>query len=94
MIIKQFTVVAYDIRNNKRRSKVAKILEGFGERVNYSVFECMLTPKQSEEMIRQLSEVILPSSDSILLYTLCRTCIPKRHHIGLAVRGLDMVIVV
>ena len=37
-------VVAYDIAYNKRRNKIAKCLEGYGIRVNYSVFECVLKP--------------------------------------------------
>ena len=31
--------VAYDITDDKRRNKVAKILKDFGKRVQYSVFE-------------------------------------------------------
>jgi len=32
-------VVAYDISNDKRRNKVAKCLQGYGERVNFSIQE-------------------------------------------------------
>ena len=37
-----YVVVSYDITNDRRRLKVMKTLEGFGERVQYSVFECRL----------------------------------------------------
>ena len=33
-------VISYDISENKIRNKVAKILEGYGKRIQYSVFEC------------------------------------------------------
>ena len=36
-------VVTYDIPNDKRRKKVSDLLEGYGRRVQYSVFECLLT---------------------------------------------------
>ena len=34
-----FVVVSYDIKNDKRRRKVMKLLEGYGERVQYREFE-------------------------------------------------------
>src|SRR5262245_31991344 len=34
-----FYLIAYDIPNDQRRTKVAKTLEDFGDRVQYSVFE-------------------------------------------------------
>lgn len=39
-------LISYDIAVDKRRTKIAKLLEGFGQRVQYSVFECDLTTKQ------------------------------------------------
>jgi len=38
----QLWVVAYDSPNTKRRRKLAKLLEGYGERLQLSVFECRL----------------------------------------------------
>ena len=40
------TLVSYDISDDKRRRKVCKILEGYGYRVQYSVFECDLDDKK------------------------------------------------
>lgn len=40
---KNFIVVAYDVSDDRRRSHVVKLLEKVGIRVNYSVFECMLS---------------------------------------------------
>ena len=39
-------VIAYDISDNRRRTKVHKILVGFGKWTQYSLFECFLTRKQ------------------------------------------------
>lgn len=44
MTLEQLWVVAYDSPNNKRRRKLAKLLEGYGERLQWSVFECRLHP--------------------------------------------------
>ena len=46
-------VIAYDSPSNKRRRKLAKLLEGYGERLQWSVFECRLQPHQVARL-RQL----------------------------------------
>jgi len=41
-------LVSYDIPNDRRRVKIAKTLEDFGDRVQYSVFECDLEQEHFE----------------------------------------------
>ncbi|NET61636.1 MAG: CRISPR-associated endonuclease Cas2 [Symploca sp. SIO2E6] len=43
-------VVAYDIPDDKRCKKVSDLLEGYGKRVQYSVFECVLSQAKYEEL--------------------------------------------
>ena len=38
-------VVSYDISSDRLRNKVARTLEGYGTRIQYSVFECKLSEK-------------------------------------------------
>ncbi len=66
----RFTLVTYDIVDDRRRLKVAKIMEDFGERVQYSVFECFLTRRQRELLIRRLKGVINQEEDSVRIYDL------------------------
>lgn len=80
--MKQFIVVAYDITNNKRRKKIAKVLETFGIRSNFSVFECVLTESQVKTMQYQLNKIADPKSDCILYYYLCKSCVEKREVFG------------
>ena len=64
-------VVSYDISDDKRRRKVAEIMEGYGYRVQYSVFECDLTKKQMAEMKRALRpHVRSQEMDNIRFYPL------------------------
>ena len=72
-----FILVSYDIPDNKRRTKVAKILEGYGDRVQYSVFECDLPARHIEKMLKEISGVLNESEDSVRVYRLCRSCAPK-----------------
>lgn len=70
-------LIAYDIKNNKSRTKVASLLEGYGYRVNYSVFECVLTPTKLKKIISDLEQYLDKSQDSIRFYHICKNCLPK-----------------
>ncbi|WP_034633809.1 CRISPR-associated endonuclease Cas2 [Maridesulfovibrio bastinii] len=50
-------LVAYDISCNKERYKVSKVLEGFGFRMQESVFECDLSPRQKDKLVIQLEQL-------------------------------------
>ena len=63
-------VITYDIPSDKRRKKVSDLLEGYGRRVRYSVFECLLTPKKYEELKSRLYKRINIAEDSVRFYPL------------------------
>ncbi|MBN2010919.1 CRISPR-associated endonuclease Cas2 [candidate division KSB1 bacterium] len=67
-------IVSYDIPDDKRRTKLAKKLCGFGKRVQYSVFECDLTLKQLAELKTTIKKIIHTDDDSVRIYKLCQTC--------------------
>ena len=75
-------VVAYDIGDDKRRSKVAECLEGYGVRVNYSVFECVVKPRAFLEMKRELENLIDQDSDGVRFYNVFKTCVQKTELMG------------
>lgn len=65
-----FILISYDIPHDKRRSKIAKTLENFGKRVQYSVFECQLTDSQLADVRGRLTALVVPNEDSIRFYSL------------------------
>ncbi len=71
---KHFYVVTYDVSDDKRRGKVVKLLEGIGTRMNFSVFECMLTDIQYRNMCSQLSKIVVKREDWVNIYPLCTEC--------------------
>jgi CRISPR-associated protein Cas2 len=77
-----FVVVSYDISEDKRRTKIHKILKSYGQWMQYSVFECDLTDTQYAKLRSRLSKVIKPSVDSVRFYSLCACCQPKVERIG------------
>jgi len=81
MVNPVFTVVAYDISDNKRRKRVSDILEHYGMRVNYSVFECDLTSAQKRDLKKEILRVIR-EGDDVRYYSLCRNCRRKRENAG------------
>jgi CRISPR-associated protein Cas2 len=81
---KEWFLVCYDIREPRRLRKVAKLLEGYGERMQYSVFRCRLTEKEKARMLWELGKII-NEEDALMLVPVCRACIArmnvKRQHI-------------
>ena len=79
-------LISYDIENDKLRAKVAKILEGHGERVQYSVFECHLRVKDYNRLKGRLTGLLDKASEketkSIRLYRLCAPCEGRLEIIG------------
>lgn len=76
-------VVSYDITSDRRRNKIAKTLEGYGTRIQYSVFECRLTEKKYKEMYRKLMQLMTDEEDgSIRIYSICGNCVGKIRTIG------------
>jgi len=82
-------VVAYDITDDKRRNKIAKCLEGYGVRVNYSVFECVLKPARFKQMKASLEKLLDSDEDTIRIYQLCKECIKKVSVMGDGLDGFD-----
>lgn len=74
---KRFVVIAYDITDNRRRTKVADKILQYGGRINLSVFECMLTDSQLASLQADLSKLIDGKTDKIALYCLCVDCYTK-----------------
>jgi len=77
------TIITYDIVVDKTRNKVAKVLEDYGHRVQYSVFELDYDRKQLERVIKYLLAKIDVDKDSIRIYTLCKDCAMKVETLGI-----------
>ncbi len=78
-----FIVVAYDIPDDKRRTRVMKILEGYGYRVQKSVFECEVTPQLYEKMRSRIARAIRAEEDTVRYYSLCAKCLSEIRVAGL-----------
>jgi CRISPR-associated protein Cas2 len=75
-------VVAYDIPDDKRRTKFHKVLLGYGKWTQYSLFECFLTRKQLVLLQSKLAEHLLAEQDSVRFYPLCANCVSRVQTVG------------
>ena len=75
-------LVSYDIVDTKPRTKLAKKLLNFGQRVQFSVFECELNPEQLQEMKKQVLPFVDLEKDSLRIYRLCENCLENLESFG------------
>ncbi|TAK68909.1 MAG: CRISPR-associated endonuclease Cas2 [Actinomycetota bacterium] len=66
-------VVAYDVSTataagERRLRRVARICEGYGQRVQYSVFEVVCSQTDLAKLVAKLEDEIEPTEDSLRLY--------------------------
>jgi CRISPR-associated protein Cas2 len=67
-------LVCYDVRDAKRLRKAAKHLEGYGTRVQYSIFRCWLSHEQMQRLRWELTNMLKPVDD-VLFIPLCSRCV-------------------
>lgn len=73
---KLWYLVIYDVRDPKRYRKAYKLLKGYGERIQYSVFRCQLTARELARLRWEL-ERRLDGEDSLLFVGLCGPCVER-----------------
>jgi CRISPR-associated protein Cas2 len=76
-----FVTISYDVSEDKRRTKIHKILKSYGQWVQYSIFECELNDTQYAKLRSRLSKLI-KDEDSIRFYFLCACCQGKIERLG------------
>jgi len=83
MAAKCWHLITYDVRDPKRLRHVAKKLEGYGTRLQYSVFRCRLDRQMLEKLHWELNQ-IMADEDDLLVIPLCSDCAAKvpRHSTG------------
>lgn len=65
---KEFVLIIYDIVDNRKRVKLAKLLSGYGKRVQKSAFEAMLTTQRYNKLIEEISRYIDKTEDNVRIY--------------------------
>ncbi|WP_425435346.1 CRISPR-associated endonuclease Cas2 [Marininema halotolerans] len=74
-------MVSYDIENDRRRSKVFKLLKDHGQWIQYSLFEVNCDDTEWIQLEFQLRDLI-DSLDSLCIYVICSSCNKKTFYTG------------
>ena len=82
-------LIAYDTPSDQRRRRVAKVLEGYGHRVQDSVFECWLNPLQRDALLQRLRRQLSLRQDSLRIYILCAKDVADVQCLGVGGRPHD-----
>lgn len=80
-----YVVVAYDVPDSRRRNRLARTLEGYGQRVQYSVFECRLDERRFLRLVAAVREHLEPG-DAVRIYRM-----PRGEENVMVLGGRDMV---
>jgi CRISPR-associated protein Cas2 len=67
-------VIAYDISDDRRRARVAAVLQAYGDRVQRSVFVVTVGEDMLREARDRISQIINPQTDSVYIFRQCAAC--------------------
>ncbi len=79
-------IVTYDIGDQKRWRAVFKLMNGYGEWLQLSVFQCRLSRRRHAELVQTLDQIIHHKDDHVLLLDLgsADTVVPRVVSLGKA----------
>lgn len=85
-----YAIVAYDTPSDSRRAKLARLLKGFGERRQFSVFECRLRREHWALFKARIEELVDKDQDVLAVYFLPPEAVGRTYRIGhQALKRLD-----
>ena len=70
MTMRQYVLVSYDVCDAKRLRQVYKLMRGYGEHIQYSVFLCQLTDKDMVVLKEKLSDITNRNEDQVMMIRL------------------------
>jgi CRISPR-associated protein Cas2 len=82
MVIVSYDVSFEDPTGKKRLRRIAKLCEGYGQRVQYSVFECVVDPAQWASFRHRLLEEFDVDKDSLRFYFMGKNWQRRIEHHG------------
>jgi CRISPR-associated protein Cas2 len=77
-----YDVATSSVGGQKRLRRVAKACLDYGQRVQFSVFECQIDPARYEQLKARLAKEIDPQADSLRFYNLGASWDQRVEHIG------------
>lgn len=82
LVLITYDVSTADADGKRRLRNVAKKCVAYGQRVQNSVFECLLDAAQYKRLKAELAQIIDPAQDSLRFYALGNNYRSKIEHVG------------
>ncbi len=82
LVLVTYDVTTETLEGQRRLRRVAKVCENRGQRVQKSVFECLVDPTQWAVLRSQLVKAIDENEDSLRFYFLGKNWKPRVEHVG------------
>ena len=82
MVLISYDVATATAAGRRRLRRVARACLDFGQRVQKSVFECLVDPEQWTRLRQRLVEEFSPEQDSLRFYFLGSNWRPRVEHLG------------
>jgi len=82
LMLVSYDVSTLDTEGPRRLRRVAKTCKDYGQRVQYSVFECLVDPAQWTRLRQRLIDEIDSEKDSLRFYRLGSNWQGRVEHIG------------
>lgn len=95
LVLVSYDVSTLDAAGKRRLRRIAKTCLNYGQRVQYSVFECVVDPAQWSELRHQLLSIYTPEVDSLRFYFLGSNWSGRvEHHGAKSVVSVDDVLLI
>lgn len=82
MVVVSYDVCTEDRAGTRRLRRIAKVCKDFGQRVQFSVFECVVDPAQWTQMRQKLVEIMDDEQDSLRFYFMGANWKNRVEHVG------------
>ena len=90
-----YYIITYDIRDDRRRNKIFKLLKGYATPVQFSGFEGYVKREEVVKMQHQVRKMMHSRDDSVCFYRQCARCVEQIERLGVnqTVYGKDDIII-
>ena len=82
LMLVTYDVATQDAPGRRRLRRIARLCQNYGQRVQYSVFECQVDPAQWAALRAELLDEMDASQDSLRFYRLGSNWRPRIEHVG------------
>jgi len=88
-------LVGYDMADDRRLARVAKVVKEFGTRIQYSFFHCFISEKQKERLKDRIKKIIDEEEDQVMILPVTERQLKEMEFIGFKIRlEIEGVIIV